>query len=133
MIPTTRRECAALDAADPLAAFREEFLLPEGVIYLDGNSLGALPRSTPGRVADMVEREWGRGLVRSWNDAGWWDKPRSPAPFPNTIGLNSERPVLFQYGQLRSSVDGAHGRIRQELDQVRRIRLVFGLRPGHRL
>lgn len=77
MIPTTRRECAALDAADPLAAFREEFLLPEGVIYLDGNSLGALPRSTPGRVADMVEREWGRGLVRSWNDAGWWDKPRS--------------------------------------------------------
>ncbi|WP_159940042.1 MULTISPECIES: kynureninase [unclassified Nocardiopsis] len=77
MIPTTREECAALDAADPLAAFREEFLLPEGVIYLDGNSLGALPRSTPGRVADMIEREWGRDLIRSWNDAGWWDKPRT--------------------------------------------------------
>ena len=77
MTPTTREECAALDAADPLAHLREEFVLPEGVIYLDGNSLGALPRSTPGRVADMIEREWGRDLIRSWNDAGWWDKPRT--------------------------------------------------------
>ncbi|MFD3684719.1 kynureninase [Nocardiopsis sp. NPDC058631] len=77
MTPTTREDCVALDAADPLAAFREEFVLPEGVIYLDGNSLGALPRSTPGRVADMIEREWGQDLIRSWNDAGWWDKPRT--------------------------------------------------------
>ncbi|MBR8742504.1 kynureninase [Nocardiopsis sp. MG754419] len=77
MTPTTREECAALDAADPLAALREEFVLPEGVIYLDGNSLGALPRSTPGRVADMIEREWGQDLIRSWNDAGWWDQPRT--------------------------------------------------------
>ncbi|WP_017587416.1 kynureninase [Nocardiopsis ganjiahuensis] len=77
MTPTTREECAALDAADPLAALREEFVLPEGVIYLDGNSLGALPRSTPARVADMIEREWGQDLIRSWNDAGWWDKPRT--------------------------------------------------------
>ncbi|WP_017599638.1 kynureninase [Nocardiopsis lucentensis] len=77
MTPTTREECAALDAADPLAPLREEFVLPEGVIYLDGNSLGALPRSTPGRVADMIEREWGQDLIRSWNTAGWWDKPRT--------------------------------------------------------
>ncbi|MFE6390136.1 kynureninase [Nocardiopsis dassonvillei] len=77
MTPATRADCAALDAADPLAPFREEFVLPEGVVYLDGNSLGALPRSTPGRVADMIEREWGRDLIRSWNDAGWWDKPRT--------------------------------------------------------
>lgn len=77
MTPTTREDCAALDAGDPLASFREEFVLPEGVIYLDGNSLGALPRSTPGRVADMIEREWGQDLIRSWNDAGWWDKPRT--------------------------------------------------------
>ncbi|MFC7330612.1 kynureninase [Marinactinospora rubrisoli] len=75
--PTTREACAELDAADPLAAFRDEFVLPEGVIYLDGNSLGALPKATPGRVADLVEREWGQGLIRSWNDAGWWDKPRT--------------------------------------------------------
>ncbi|MGQ4266416.1 kynureninase [Nocardiopsis changdeensis] len=77
MTPTTRQECAALDAADPLAPLRDEFVLPAGVIYLDGNSLGALPRSTPGRVADMIEREWGQDLIRSWNDAGWWDKPRT--------------------------------------------------------
>ncbi|MBB6121529.1 kynureninase [Nocardiopsis algeriensis] len=77
MTPTTREECAALDAADPLAPLRDEFVLPEGMVYLDGNSLGALPRATPGRIADMVEREWGQGLVRSWNDAGWWDKPRT--------------------------------------------------------
>ncbi|WP_028649002.1 kynureninase [Nocardiopsis sp. CNT312] len=77
MPPATREECAALDAADPLAPFREEFVLPEGVVYLDGNSLGALPRSTPGRVARMVEHEWGQGLVTSWNGAGWWDKPRT--------------------------------------------------------
>ncbi|RKS09960.1 kynureninase [Nocardiopsis sp. Huas11] len=77
MTPTTRADCVELDRTDPLAAFREEFLLPEGVIYLDGNSLGALPRATPGRVADMIEREWGRDLIASWNTAGWWDKPRT--------------------------------------------------------
>ncbi|MFE1168907.1 kynureninase [Nocardiopsis sp. NPDC058789] len=77
MTPISREDCAALDAADPLAPLREEFVLPEGVIYLDGNSLGALPRSAPARVADMIEREWGQNLIRSWNDAGWWDKPRT--------------------------------------------------------
>jgi len=73
----SREACRKLDAADPLAPFREEFLLPEGIVYLDGNSLGALPRATPGRVADVVEREWGRDLIASWNKAGWWDKPRT--------------------------------------------------------
>ncbi|WP_304454149.1 kynureninase [Nocardiopsis sp. YSL2] len=77
MTPTTRADCVELDRTDPLAAFREEFVLPEGVVYLDGNSLGALPRATPGRVADMIEREWGRDLIASWNTAGWWDKPRT--------------------------------------------------------
>ena len=70
-----RAQCEAMDRADPLAAFRDEFVLPEGVVYLDGNSLGALPRATPGRVAAVVEREWGRGLIRSWNDAGWIGLP----------------------------------------------------------
>ncbi|TQN31205.1 kynureninase [Haloactinospora alba] len=72
----TREECARLDARDPLARFRSEFVLPEGTIYLDGNSLGALPAATPERVAALVEQEWGQHLVRSWNDAGWWEKPR---------------------------------------------------------
>ncbi|GAA2152893.1 kynureninase [Kitasatospora kazusensis] len=73
----TREECAALDAADPLAGFRAEFALPEGVIYLDGNSLGALPRRTPERVRELVEVEWGQQLIRSWNDAGWFALPHT--------------------------------------------------------
>jgi len=67
---------AELDAADPLRDRREHFVLPEGVLYLDGNSLGALPVHTPARVAELVEREWGQGLIRSWNEAGWYDLPR---------------------------------------------------------
>ena len=64
-----------LDRADPLASFRDEFILPEGIIYLDGNSLGPLPRATPGRLAEVVEQQWGRGLIRSWNDAAWITLP----------------------------------------------------------
>ena len=67
--------CEALDAADPLSPFRARFVLPEGVIYLDGNSLGALPRATAARLATMIEREWGEGLVRSSNEADWIDAP----------------------------------------------------------
>ncbi|MBA4165087.1 MAG: kynureninase [Erythrobacter sp.] len=59
------------DAADPLAEYRERFILPEGVIYLDGNSLGALPAATPVRIEQVVRGEWGEGLIRSWNDSGW--------------------------------------------------------------
>ncbi len=75
MSDLARADLAALDAADPLGARRARFALPESVIYLDGNSLGALPRSVPGRLARMVEREWGDGLIRSWNTAGWIDLP----------------------------------------------------------
>ena len=69
----TRDDLVALDAADPLAPFRDRFVLPERVIYLDGNSLGALPRATAARVAEVIGREWGQGLIRSWNEAGWID------------------------------------------------------------
>ncbi|WP_116020751.1 kynureninase [Thermomonospora umbrina] len=75
MTVLSRAECAALDAADPLADLRAEFALPDGVIYLDGNSLGALPRRTSERVRDTIERQWGERLIRSWNEAGWWDLP----------------------------------------------------------
>lgn len=71
----TRADLEAMDRDDPLAPFRGEFILPDGVTYLDGNSLGALPRATPGRLAAVVEQEWGRGLIRSWNDAGWIGLP----------------------------------------------------------
>lgn len=69
-------EAAALDAADPLAPLRAHFALPEGLIYLDGNSLGALPKAAPARIARTVEQEWGRDLIQSWNTAGWIDLPR---------------------------------------------------------
>ena len=65
----------ARDAEDRLAPHRDAFVLPDGVIYLDGNSLGALPRNVAARVALTVEGEWGRGLIRSWNEAGWVDLP----------------------------------------------------------
>ncbi|MGI8944326.1 MAG: aminotransferase class V-fold PLP-dependent enzyme, partial [Qipengyuania sp.] len=65
-----------LDAADPLARYRERFELPEGIIYLDGNSLGALPKGTPVRLAEVVLEEWGQELIRSWNTAGWIDLPQ---------------------------------------------------------
>ena len=67
---------AKLDAADPLASFRERFHLPDGTIYLDGNSLGPLPRATPERIAQVVASEWGEGLISSWNAAGWINAPR---------------------------------------------------------
>jgi kynureninase len=72
----SRDAAAALDRADPLAPLREEFVLPEGIVYLDGNSLGALPRRTAPRLAEVAEREWGEGLIRSWNTAGWIDLAR---------------------------------------------------------
>ncbi len=71
-----RDDAIALDHADPLAGLREQFNLPEGLIYLDGNSLGVLPRSTAARVQQVVTQEWGEGLIRSWNSAGWIDMPR---------------------------------------------------------
>ncbi len=71
----TLDEARALDAADPLAAYRAQFALPEGVIYLDGNSLGALPKATPAALADVATRQWGDRLIRSWNE-GWIDAPQ---------------------------------------------------------
>jgi len=73
---TTRQDCLTLDANDALAPLREQFLLPAGKIYLDGNSLGVLPRATPARVAQVVEQEWGQQLIESWNTAGWIDLPQ---------------------------------------------------------
>jgi kynureninase len=71
----SRDDCHALDAADPLAPLRRLFDLDaadeRGEVYLDGNSLGALPRATAGRLKEVVQDEWGAGLIRSWNSAGW--------------------------------------------------------------
>jgi kynureninase len=73
---TTLQDCQALDAQDPLRALREQFQLPPNTIYLDGNSLGVLPRTTAARVADVVTREWGTDLIQSWNKNHWFELPQ---------------------------------------------------------
>jgi len=69
-------DVSPLDAADPLAPFRDRFHLREGLIYLDGNSLGALPKATGERLAQVVRGEWGEGLITSWLGAEWSTAPR---------------------------------------------------------
>lgn len=94
MPPATREQCEALDAADPLAPLRGLFALPDGVVYLDGNSLGALPAATPARIADAVERQWGRDLIRSWNTAGWVELPqRVGAKIASLVGAHADEVV----------------------------------------
>ncbi len=66
----------ALDAADPLRVFRARFALPDGTIYLDGNSLGCLPKATPPRLTELLREEWGQNLIGSWNSAGWVEAPQ---------------------------------------------------------
>ena len=73
---TTRNACLALDAEDSLAPLRAQFALPAGVIYLDGNSLGARPVAALERAHAVIAQEWGDGLIRSWNSAGWRDLPQ---------------------------------------------------------
>jgi len=71
----SRTDCLARDAADPLAPLRDAFALPDGVIYLDGNSLGARPKAALARATEVIAREWGQDLITSWNTAGWFDLP----------------------------------------------------------
>ncbi len=73
----TLQHCQALDAQDPLRSLRDRFQLPPGVIYLDGNSLGVLPKTAPARVADVVTREWGIDLIQSWNKNHWFALPQT--------------------------------------------------------
>ena len=73
---TTSQDCRTLDAQDPLSELRHQFTLPNGVIYLDGNSLGVMPNTAASRVVKAVTEEWGQGLIRSWNSAGWFDMPQ---------------------------------------------------------
>ena len=70
-------DISALDKADPLAKKRLEFDLPTNTVYLDGNSLGALPTAVKSRIADVVSKQWGNHLIRSWNDHHWIDLPIS--------------------------------------------------------
>jgi kynureninase len=74
--PITRDHCRGLDSRDALAHLRDRFVLPQGIIYLDGNSLGALPKETEARVRDVITRQWGSDLITSWNKHDWIGLPR---------------------------------------------------------
>ncbi len=92
-----RAACASRDAADSLASVRERFVIPDGLVYLDGNSLGALPAQTPGRLAAVVEAEWGQGLVRSWLDAQWMEAPqRVGSKLARMIGAAPDEVVVAE-------------------------------------
>lgn len=89
-----REACVERDARDPLAAARASFVIPDGLVYLDGNSLGALPVATAGAVAATVEQQWGEGLIRSWNDGGWIHAPhRVGAKIARLIGADEDEVV----------------------------------------
>ncbi|GAA3906700.1 kynureninase [Streptomyces gulbargensis] len=75
MSETYEEKAARLDAADGLAAYRAKFALDEETVYLDGNSLGALPAHVPARMAEVITREWGELRIRSWDESGWWTAP----------------------------------------------------------
>ena len=90
----TRSDCEALDRVDPLGVIRERFSVPDNVVYLDGNSLGALPLTTISRLNDTIRREWGVGLIRSWNSADWVTLPkRVGAAIAGLLGASADEVV----------------------------------------
>ncbi|MGR1217133.1 kynureninase [Metapseudomonas otitidis] len=92
---TTRQACLDLDARDALAPLRDAFALPDGVIYLDGNSLGARPKAALERARQVVEDEWGTGLIGSWNEAGWRGLPeRLGNQLAGLIGAGQDEVVI---------------------------------------
>ncbi len=89
----TLHDCERLDQQDPLRSLRDQFDLPSGVIYLDGNSLGVLPKTTAARVAQAVTHEWGQDLIKSWNTAGWFT-------LPQRVGDKMARVIGAQAGEV---------------------------------
>ncbi|MGW0395251.1 kynureninase [Streptomyces sp. NPDC003042] len=118
---------ARLDDADGLGKLRERFTLPDGLVYLDGNSLGALPAGVPDAVSDVVRRQWGELLIRSWDESAWWTAPErigdriapliGAAPGQVTVG-DSTSVNLFKalVGAARLAAAAAPGRSRMLVD-----------------
>src|SRR5215472_16799007 len=73
-VAASREQAAMLDASDPLSQYRDRFLIEEGLVYLDGNSLGCFPRATIDRLRHVAEVQWGERVIRSW-DEGWMELP----------------------------------------------------------
>src|ERR1700721_4180024 len=73
--PVSRDACIARDATNPIGALRDRFVIPDGVIYLDGNSLGPMPRAAANPLRRTIDQEWGQDMIRSWNSAGWFEMP----------------------------------------------------------
>ena len=90
-----RARAEQLDADDPVAGVRQRFVLPDGLVYLDGNSLGALPAAVPAAVSDVVQQQWGTDLITSWNTHDWWDAPRRiGAAIARLIGAEADEVVV---------------------------------------
>ena len=110
MTSLTRHHCQQRDDHDALAPLRQQFELPEGINYLDGNSLGVLPRSTAARVQQVISAEWGRDLIKSWNTAGWIDLPRRVGnKIARLVGAGAGRAGGGRF-DLGEPVQGALGR-----------------------
>jgi len=92
----TREACEALDKTDPLKDKRDLFAIPEGINYLDGNSLGVPPKAALARLREASEYEWGVGLIRSWNDAGWMDLPLTlGGKLARLIGVDADEVIAI--------------------------------------
>lgn len=94
-IPYTREDFEGFDRADQLSGFRASFDLPENEIYLDGNSLGAMPANVPARIEKALKQEWAQGLIRSWNDADWYPAPqRTGGKIAALIGAQAHEVIV---------------------------------------
>ena len=94
-VPISRADLEDRDAADPLGGFRDRFALPDGVIYLDGNSLGALPKATAARLEQVVREEWGGELIRGWLSRDWLTAPHTiGAKIARLIGAEADEVVV---------------------------------------
>ena len=120
---TTLHDCRQLDAADPLRPLRAHFSIPADTIYLDGNSLGVLPVAAAARAAHVVQQEWGQGLIRSWNAAGWFDLPqRLGARIAALIGAGADEVVATDTTSVNLfKVLASAIRIAQFADPARRV------------
>ena len=119
----TLHDCRQLDATDPLRPLRAHFSIPANTIYLDGNSLGVLPVAAAARAAQVVQQEWGQGLIRSWNAAGWFDLPqRLGARIASLIGAGADEVVAADSTSVNLfKVLAAAIRIAQHANPARRV------------